>query len=45
MGIHYKNGFKCPYWGNVDNADVNAAFNISKDINKYYQSDKDRDLA
>ncbi len=45
IGKREKKSFKCPNCGHVDNVDVNAAFNISMDINCVYQSDTDRDVS
>ena len=45
IGKRDKKSFKCPNCGHVDNADVNAAFNISMDINGVYRSDTDRDVS
>ncbi|MGZ7209651.1 MAG: RNA-guided endonuclease InsQ/TnpB family protein, partial [Methanobacterium sp.] len=45
MGKRKNKSFKCPSCGHVDNADVNAAFNISKDINSVYQSGAERDVS
>jgi len=45
IGKRDKKIFRCSVCGHVDNADVNAAFNISMDINSTYQSDTDRDVS
>ena len=44
--IGNRNGkdIKCNNCGHVDNADVNASFNIGMDINGIYQSNADRDV-
>ena len=45
IGIRNRKSFKCPSCGHVDHADVNATFNISKDIDRHCQSDADRDVS
>jgi len=45
MGNRNGKEFKCNNCGHVDNADVNASFNIASRQPGIYQSDADRDVS